>query len=465
MKVTQEKLPASQVSLEIEVTADMSKQAYDQAFQKYARSINIPGFRKGKVPRHILMGRLGPTRLKAAALEDLIEKSLQQAVKTEKIEVIGQFELRSEFEELVAKFEPGQPLTFLAAVDVEPEVTLGEYKGLTVEAVESKYDPARIDSILAERQKKMATLVPVEGRAAQAGDVAVVDFLGRFPSEGEGTEIVEVPGGSAQNFQIELVEGQFIPGFVEGIIGMNPGDTKDILTHFPESFANDELAGRSAIFHVVLHEIKEKELPELDDDFAQEVSEHETLEALRAALESNLKAQCEEETRNNQERALVEVLVAGATVEVPETLVKQEVDQMITQTAMQLSNQGVDIKSMLTSEMITKLREETRPEAIQRLKASLVINQVAAQESLTATEEEIKVESQKLLQQLGDQPVDPGRLRSVVESDIIKRKTFDWLIENSTFEFIEPSEDTEEPEEEIEAEEALIEVTATSEEE
>lgn len=464
MKVTQEKLPASQIGLEIEVTPDMSKQAYDQAFQKYARSVHIPGFRKGKVPRHILLQRLGPTRLKAAALEDLIENSLKEAVKTENIEAIGQFELRSEFETLVEEFEPGQPLTFAAAVDVEPEVSLGDYKALHVSAVEVKYDPEQVETILKERQVKMATLIPVEDRPAQAGDVAVVDFVGRFPSEGEGTEIVEVPGGSAQNFQIELVEGQFIPGFIEGIIGMKAGDTKDILTHFPESFPNDELAGRSAIFNVVVHDIKEKELPELDDEFAQEVSDQETIADLRASLEKKLKAEQAQKTKANKEDALMEALLEITTVEVPETLIKHEVDQIITQSAMQLSNQGIDIKSILTSEMIPRLRQQTRPEAIEQIKARLALTKVAEQESITATEEEIKTESLELRKQLGDQAVDPGRLRAVVEADIIKRKTLEWLVENATIDLIEALPD-EESEEDLDDETELTDEDTSSEEE
>ena len=233
MKVTQERLPASQIGLEIEITPEMSKDAYEQVIKKYTRSANIPGFRKGKVPRNILVQRLGKDYIKAMALDDLINNCLEKAREQEKIKAIGQFELTTIFEELVKDFEPGKEMAFSAKIDVEPEAKVENYKGLVVKAEEAKYSPALVDEFLEERRSLMGTLIPVEGRAAELGDVAIVDFVGVIPSETEGEEAKEVPGGKAQDFQIDLKGGKFIPGFIEGIVGMKLEETKEISTQFP----------------------------------------------------------------------------------------------------------------------------------------------------------------------------------------------------------------------------------------
>jgi trigger factor len=250
MKVTQEKLPASQVGLEIEIPAEKSKQAYEQVIQKFTRQANIPGFRKGKVPRQVIVQRFGSTSLKAAALEDLIDESLKAAIEQEKIEALGNFELRSSFEDLVAQFEPGSPLTFSASVDVQPEVTLKQYTGLTVQAEAIQPDPERVQKTIAEYQEEIATLVPVEGRAAQLKDVAVIDFKGVLVSDEPEAEPQEVPGGQAEDFQVELDEDRFIPGFILGIVGMEPGQTKEVSAQFPESYPQATVAGRDATFTV-----------------------------------------------------------------------------------------------------------------------------------------------------------------------------------------------------------------------
>ncbi len=237
MKVTQERLPESQVGLEIEIPSDMSQKTYDKVLGQLMRSANIPGFRRGKIPRHILIQRLGSTRISASVLEELIQNGIEQAIKQEDIDAIGNYQLRSSFEELMEQFKPGQPLTFSATVDVPPEVTLKSYEGLSVQAEEAKYDASQVDQVLSEYQNRFATLVPVENRAAQKGDSAVVDFVGKIVPEEADAEPNEFPGGSAEDFQLELEDGRFIEGFIDVIIGMNPGETKDINVTFPEQYA------------------------------------------------------------------------------------------------------------------------------------------------------------------------------------------------------------------------------------
>ncbi|HBK96742.1 MAG TPA: trigger factor, partial [Microcoleaceae bacterium UBA10368] len=368
MKVTQEKLPASQIGLEIEVPSEKSKQAYEQVIKQFAREINIPGFRKGKVPRQVLLQRIGHTRLKATALENLINDSLQKALEQEKIAAIGSFELAIEFEELLSKFDPEQPLTFTAKVDVEPEVKLAQYTGLELKAEEASYDEAQVDEVLAKYRSDKAALIPVEGRPAQLGDVALVDFSGRFADAPGGETPAEIPGGQAEDFQVELSENQFVPGFIQGMIGMNPGETREVSVQFPDEYSSEELAGKPAVFTITLKELKEKELPELDDDFAQEVSEFETLAELRASLETRFKGDQERKTSANKEKAILEALVQLVEVEIPETMLAREIDFLLNQQATQLKNYGIDINQLFTEANMGPMRERSRPEAIARLK-------------------------------------------------------------------------------------------------
>jgi trigger factor len=456
MKVTQEKLPASQIGLEIEITPETTKQTYEQVIKNLASTANIPGFRKGKVPRPILLQRLGITRIKAAALEELIQDGIEQAVKQEAIQAIGQPQLRSSYEELINNYEPGKPLTISAAVDVEPEVNLVQYTDLRATAEEIKYDPTQVENALEKEREELATLVPVEGRAAQIGDVAVVDFKGllvKAEGEDETAEPTPIPGGEATDFQLELQEDKFIPGFVSGILGLNPGETKEVSAQFPDPYVNEELAGKAAIFTVTIKELKEKELPELNDDFANDVSDFETLAELRASLEERYQKEADEKTKSNKQEALLTELLKHVEVDLPATLIEQEVDAMLTQTAMRLSQQGLDVRKLFTQDIIPQLRERSRTEAIERLKRSLSLREVAKRESIEVTTEEIQARVAELLQQYSEQEIDEERLQSVVENELLTEKIIDWLLEHSSVELVPEGSlsATEEPEAEAEA--------------
>ena len=226
MKVTQEKLPASQVGLEIEVPADVTQKAYNNAVSKLARTVNLPGFRKGKVPRQILIQRLGSGRIKATVLEELIDDSLKAAIEQEKIEALGNYQLKSSFDELIENYKPGEPFTFNASVDVPASVTLGTYKGLSFKAEQTDYDPAQLDEFLEKKRTEAATLVPVEDRGAKMGDVAIADYEGRYVDESGAEQDEVIPGTKADDFSVEMEEGKFVPGFIEGFVDMKPEETK-----------------------------------------------------------------------------------------------------------------------------------------------------------------------------------------------------------------------------------------------
>ncbi len=437
MKVTQEKLPASQIGLSIEIPPEKSKQAYEQVIQNFARAANIPGFRKGKVPRQILLQRLGIGRLKAQAVEEVIQDGIQQALKQETIAAIGTPQLTSSFEDLVNQYDPGKPLTFSAAVDVQPEVNLAEYSGMIVQAEEVKYNPSQVEAVLEENRTERATLIPIEGRSAELGDVAVVDFKGHLMTEGsESVEPEEIPGATATDFQVELQAGRFIEGFVAGIVGMNPGETKEVPVKFPEEYSQKDVAGSSALFTITLKELKEKELPELNDDFAQEISEFETLEELRSSLESRFKSEAEQKTKANVRQVLSDELLKHLEIDLPETLISQEVDALLTQTAVTLTRQGVDVKKLFTPENIPQFRERSRPEAIENLKRTLALLEVAKRESLQVEAVELEARVKEVRAQYEGKEIDLERLQQVVEEELLTEKIMNWLEEHATVELV-----------------------------
>jgi trigger factor len=439
MKVTQEKLPASQVGLEIEITPEITQQKYEQVIRNLSKTVNIPGFRKGKVPRQVLIQRIGDTRVKATALEEIIQEGIEQAIKQEAITAIGQPQLRSSFDDLIINYKPGQPLIFTAAVDVIPEIQLNQYTGLEAKAEEIKYDPTQVDTVIEAQREKLATLVPVEGRAAQIGDMAVIDFKGVIAkTEGDDpdTEPKPIPGGEGTDFQVELQEDKFIPGFVLGIVGMNPGETKEVSAQFPDPYGNEELSGKLALFTITLKEIKAKELPELDDDFAQEVSDFETLDQLRASLEERYQKEAADKTKTNQQEALATELLNHVEIDLPTTFIDQEIDAMLSQTAMKLSEQGIDVKKLFTQEIIPQLRDRSKPEAIERLKRSLSLQEIGKRESIEVAAEAVQARVAELMAEYSDQDLDEARLRGVVKEELLTQKIFDWLLERSSVELV-----------------------------
>ncbi len=436
MKVTQEKLPASQIGLEIEIGADTTKKAYESTIQKFMRQANIPGFRKGKVPRQVIVQRFGAMGIKATALEDLVEQAVKDAIKQEKIEALGNFQLKSQFEDLIAAYEPGSTLTFKAAVDVQPEVTLTNYKGLTVQAEDIKVDESRVEESIERYRKQLATLVPVEDRAAEMGDVAVVDYHGRYTPEGG--EETDVPGGKADDFTIDLEEDRFIPGFIDGIVGMKAGETKDIIATFPEDYQAEELAGQQATFTMTVKELKTRELPDADDDFAKELTDDEvsTIAELRSNLTSNFQKEVDDKNKQNKETAILNELLNHIEVEIPETLLDRELNYMLNQTAMQLQQQGIDIRQIFTPEMIPSLKERSRPEAIDRIKRTLALGEVAKLENLTIDEEALAVKIKETLAELRGEDIDPNRLREVLTEEMLKETILAWLEENWTIDLV-----------------------------
>ena len=428
LKVSTSPRPGSRVAVEIGVPAARTQTSHDQAVEKLSRSIKLPGFRKGRVPRAVLMQQIGPMRIRATALEELVDSVFRDALKQADVAAIGQPALDGGFEALLERFEPGQELSLTLELDVEPTPSLKATKGLKAEAESVSFDPARVDELIEQSRRQMATLVPVEGRAAASGDVAVISFSGTYVDNGEA-----ISGGSADAMEVELEDGRMIPGFVEGIIGMQPGDSKTVACQFPEEYPQEDAAGRKASFEISLTELKTRELPALDDAFAQQASDKETLADLRADLEERLKEDAERRNTSNRHDALLAALVEQLEVELPETLVQEEILSLLEQTAGQLAQQGMDVKKLFTPQLVQSLRETSRPEAEERLKRSLALKALASAEKLELEASEIDEKVKELSRGFSDSArIDPARLRQAVQEDLMREKLLGWLESNST---------------------------------
>lgn len=455
MKVTQEKLPASQVSLTIEVPAELSGKAYENTLKQFARSVRLPGFRQGKVPRHVLIQQVGPLALKAATLDEVVELAVKEALKQEKLEPAGQAQVADSETDLLTRFEPGEAFEFTATIDVFPDVVPPEYTGITVKAEEGDPKLNRIDDLIEQQRLQSATLLPVSDRPAQVGDVANIDFKGELlpkaaddsakdaasedaeGEEGEDDEEIDLSGLEASNFQVDLDETKFIPDFVAGIVGMAPGESKDVTVTFPDDYARRDLAGRQVKFAITLHDLKERELPEVDDDFIRSVSQYQTVQELRESLENRYREEANRETEGNKQAALMKELVDRLELELPEGLIRQRVESNLRQSLASLQEQGIDIDQFVSEELLNNLREVGRPEAIFQVKADLLVRQIGRQENLEVSPQEVKAQAREV-QSIVGRKVDRKRLESIVYEDLFKQKVMTWLEEQNSFELVPP---------------------------
>ena len=358
LKVTTESRPSSRLAVTVTIPGDRSKASYEDAIRNLSRSINLPGFRKGKIPRTVVIQQLGPTRIKATALESLVDSIWKDAIQQESLEPLSQPELSGGYEGLLDSFNPGEEFVLTLEADVAPTPTLKATKGLKAEFEPVVYDAAKVDSLLEDSRKQLATVVPVEGRAAEKGDIAVLGFKGSFSDDG-----TEIEGGSADSMDVDLEHGRMIPGFIEGVIGMNIGDTKTVNCQFPDDYPKEDARGRKADFEIELKDLKTRELPALDDAFAKQASDQETLADLRKDLEQRLKNDADRQQTSNRRDALLKALVEQLEVDLPEALIQQESRNLLEQTAAQLAQQGMDIKKMFTPDLVRNLMQNSRPEA------------------------------------------------------------------------------------------------------
>ncbi|OBZ12410.1 MULTISPECIES: trigger factor [Bacillales] len=426
MKATWEKIDKNIVSIDVEVEAEKVAGALDQAFKKVVQKVNVPGFRKGKVPRGIFESRFGIESLYQDAIDILLPDAYSDAVKEHNLEPVDRPEID------VEQFAKGETFKFKAKVIVKPEVTLGEYKGLEVEAVVSEVTEEEVAAELERLQQRHAELSVVEEGAAENGDITVLDFDGYV--DGEAFE-----GGAGERYSLELGSNSFIPGFEDQVVGMQIGDFKDVEVTFPESYHAEHLAGKPAVFKVKLHEIKRKSLPALDDEFAKDVSEFDTLEEYKQDLTSKLKERKDQEGEQARELAVIDKATAAADVEIPEAMIVTETDYMIKDFENRLKAQGMNMELyfQFSGQNESVLREQMKSDAEKRVRNNLVLDAIAKAEGITANDEDLNEELEKLSkaynrpsEELRDIFEKNGNLGSIQE-DISLRKTIKFLLDNS----------------------------------
>ncbi|GKU75747.1 trigger factor [Paenibacillus sp. L3-i20] len=426
MKATWEKIDKNVVSIDVEVSAEKVAVALDQAFKKVVAKANVPGFRKGKVPRGIFESRFGVESLYQDAIDILLPEVYTAAIKEHGLEPVDRPEID------VTQFAKGQEFKFNAKVIVKPEVTLGEYKGLEVEAVKAEVTEEEISAELERLQGRHAELSVVEDGAAQNGDISVIDFDGYVDG-------VQFDGGFSERYSLELGSGSFIPGFEEQVVGMELGDFKDVEVTFPETYHAEHLAGKPVVFKVKLHELKRKVLPTLDDEFAKDVSEFDTLEEYKQDLTSKLQERKEKEAEQALEVAVVDKATAAAEVEIPDSMIETETDYMVKDFESRLKMQGMnlDLYFQFSGQDEAALRGQMRADAVKRVNNNLVLEAIAKAEGFEATEEDLAAELETLsksynrpVEELRDIFEKNGNISNLQE-DILVRKTVKFLLENS----------------------------------
>ena len=430
LKVTTSSKPNSRIVVEVEVPADRCKNSYDEALSKLSRSISIPGFRKGKVPKAVVIQQLGVKRIQASALESLLQKVWTETLDQEGIEPLCEPELEDGFETILENFNPEKILILKLETDITPIPTLKKSSGLTAEVENLIFDPKKVDELIEQSRAQLATKVPVSDRAAKKGDIALVSFKGNFSDDGS-----EIEGGSADSIEIELEEGRMIPGFIEGVIGMNINDEKTLKCEFPKEYHQEDAKGRKAEFKVSLEDLKIKELPELNDDFAKQASDKENMTDLRADLEMRLKEDTDRKQEKNRQDSLLDALVKELEVELPKSLIDQEVRVIVEQTAQNFAQQGIDVKSMFTPELVKSLMESSKGEAEKKLRQKLALNALAKSEKIEVSQKEINSklkEVQADIKLSKEKNIDEDRLKEAINDDLLQEKLFAWLEENNT---------------------------------
>ncbi len=466
MKVTLEKLPASQIGFDIQVEGAKSQAIYDRIVKDLTRTMQVPGFRKGKAPTQLVLRQVGSQRLKANVLEELLEKTLNEALaenKEVKDKALGGFQLITDIETLVQTFNPGQEVSFKAAIDVEPEVALAKYQGFTVQAEEIKPDLTEVDRTLNEFQVRKATIVPIEDRGIELNDVVTVDLKVLDRATGE-----ELPDAGEEDFQLDVDEKAFIPEVVKAIISAAIDDVIEVESIFPDEYYPEEYVGKEIKYVVTIKSIKGRELPALDDEFAQSISDKQTIAELRELLEKRVIDEAESKTQANKERAILEALTAELEVDLPATLLQQELDFLVRQQANYLQER-IDpamAKQLFTKELVEEMRRLNQPEAVNRLRRKVALDKIAEEENLSVDEAELKERVANTLAMLKDPNIDPARLAGLIREEMRTEVAVAWLIEHSEIELVEQGSLQPETLESIspEADADIVTVDATSEE-
>ena len=385
MSLQVEKLEKNMAKLTIEVSAEDLDKAMEKAYQKQKSRISLPGFRKGKAPRKMIESMYGKGVFMEDAVNSLVPQEYTKALGECDLEIVSQPEIN------VTQMEPGKALIFTADVAVKPEVTLGDYKGVEVPKSEIAVTDEEVDAEVKKEQDKNARTVAVEDRAAANGDITTIDFEGFVDG-------VAFEGGKGTDYALTLGSGTFIPGFEDQLVGANAGDHVEVKVTFPEEYQAKELAGKEAVFQCDVKKIETKEVPELDDEFAKDLSEFDTLAEYKEDVKKKLTEKKEKEARTAKENAAVDKAIENAQMDIPELMTKTECRQMMDDFSRRMQQQGLSMEQyfQFTGQSMDKMMEDMKPQALKRIQTRLVLEKVAEAENIQPSEEEITEEIQKM---------------------------------------------------------------------
>ena len=392
MNVKVDKQENSKVVLEFTMDKETFEKELDKAFHKNAKYFKVPGFRNGKVPRNVVEKVYGEGVLYETFIEDNVDDDYRKAVEDNKLEVVSKPELD------VKQIGKGKDLIYTVTLFVKPEATVKKYKGLEVKKIDSKVSKKEVDAAIESDRQKNARVVSVDDRDLQKDDISTIDFEGFVDG-------VAFEGGKAENFELTIGSGQFIPGFEDQLIGMKIGEEREINVTFPKEYHAENLAGKPAMFKVKLISIKSKILPELDDEFAKDVSEFETLADYRKDVEKKVKKQKQESAKNQKEIAVIDKLVENTEVVIPESMIDDEVESMSNQFASNLAYQGLDLKTycMYMNTTEEEFKKNLRPEAEKNVKLKLALDAIEKLEEIKVEAKEIDEKIDELKKQYGSE--------------------------------------------------------------
>ncbi|MCD8046687.1 MAG: trigger factor [Clostridiales bacterium] len=412
------------VQLTIEVSAEELEKALQSVYNRQKKDFSIPGFRKGKVPRYMIEKMYGPAVFYEDAVNDLIPGAYSDAVTESGQDVVSRPTID------VVQIEKGKPFIFTADVAIRPEVTLGKYAGVTVTKVDTAATEEEVMAQIDKERENNARIVSVEGRAIESGDTAVIDYEGFVDG-------VAFEGGKDENHSLEIGSGSFIPGFEDQLIGKNVGDEIAVNVTFPEEYHAPDLAGKDAVFQVKIHEVKTKELPELDDEFAQDVSEFDTVDEYKASVKTKVEERKAGDAKRAQQEEALQKIVEKSKMDIPAAMIDTQCENMINQFAQQMAQQGLSMEQyfQFSGSTMNQLKEQVRPDAESRIKNELVLDAIAKAENIEITDEDIdaelesmaamyQMEAEQLKGYMGEEEKENMKL------DLASRKALEFVTEN-----------------------------------
>ena len=425
MSVQVEKLEKNMAKLTIEVSAAEFEKALEDAFLKNKNKISVPGFRKGKVPRQMVEKMYGPEIFYEDAANALIPDAYSKALDECEEDIVSSPEID------VTQIEKGKSFIFTATVALKTEVKLGKYKGVKVEAAEVTVTDEEVDAKIEKERENNARTIEVTDRPVKDGDMTVLDFEGFVDG-------VAFDGGKGENYPLTIGSGAFIPGFEEQLVGAEIGKEVEVNVTFPEDYQAEELKGKAAVFKCTIKEIKEKELPALDDEFASEVSEFDTLEEYKKDVKETLTIEKEKAAREAKEAAVIDAIIADSDMDIPEAMVTTQQKQMIDEFAQRMQMQGLSMEQyfQFTGATLDKMMEQVKPQAETRIKSRLVLEAVAAKEGIEATEEDYEEEIKTMAEVYQMEPdkikeMLPEKSVKGIKEDIAVKKAAEFVVNNA----------------------------------